>query len=164
MKKIEIQENEKYGRLTIIKEVEKHRHERNFLCKCECGKETKVLLRYLRNGRTKSCGCLHKETVSNSSRVHGMKFTTEYKSWTHMKYRCNNPKSNCYSYYGGRGIKVCERWNNSFENFLEDVGKKPEKSYSLDRIDFNGNYEPGNVRWADKKTQANNRRPKSKKV
>lgn len=93
-----------------------------------------------------------------------MKFTTEYKSWIHMKYRCNNPKSNCYSYYGGRGIKVCERWNNSFENFYEDMGMKPGKSYSLDRIDFNGNYEPGNVRWADKKVQANNRRPRSKKI
>ena len=87
-----------------------------------------------------------------------------YRAWKGMRERCNYKKHKDYKSYGGRGIKVCERWNNSFENFLEDVGKKPEKSYSLDRIDFNGNYEPGNVRWADKKTQANNRRPKSKKV
>ena len=83
----------------------------------------------------------------------------EYSSWYNMKNRCYNTKTNYYKNYGGRGIIVCERWLNSYENFLEDMGRKPGKNYSLDRKDNNGNYEPGNCRWATAKEQNNNRKP-----
>ena len=84
--------------------------------------------------------------------------TTEYTSWCQMKQRCYNPNATGYSDYGGRGIQVCERWLNSYDNFLEDLGRKPYPSYSLDRIDGDGDYEPGNCRWASKRVQAQNRR------
>ena len=89
---------------------------------------------------------------------HGMNRTPEHRTWFNMKNRCFNPNSDDYKYYGGRGIKVCDEWKNSFSKFFEYVGKRPEGDYSIDRIDNNGDYEPGNVRWADKRTQRLNQR------
>lgn len=99
----------------------------------------------------------HKEKMRVSSSRHGLCYSRTYRSWRHMRSRCTNPNDASFKYHGARGITVCERWN-KFENFLADMGERPSGT-SLDRIDFNGNYEPGNCRWADAYTQATNRRP-----
>lgn len=96
-------------------------------------------------------GVIHGHTI-------GKNIPTEYNSWKGMRHRCSSPAHPRYALYGGRGIKVCARWQDSFEAFLEDMGRKPGPGYSLDRIDVNGNYEPGNVRWADQQTQCRNQR------
>ena len=89
---------------------------------------------------------------------HGFHKTSEYRSWQHMKARCNNPNNHNYIYYGGRGIEICEKWMGSFTYFITDMGLKPSRNHSLDRIDNNKHYEPTNCRWADKSTQMSNRR------
>ena len=132
-----------------------------WLCKCDCGKEHYVDAYALSHGATKSCGCMVKAMISAKNTKHGMANTAIYHDWYLMKGRCNNPNNSRYKYYGARGIKVCEEWDKSFEAFYEYVSKLPDygtPTYTLDRINNDGNYEPGNVRWASKKTQALNRR------
>lgn len=130
-----------------------------WLCKCDCGNETIVASQRLRRGATRSCGCLYREVVGVSNRTHGCsQHSAEYRIWTHIKGRCLNPKDRSYYRYGGRGISIDPRWASDFEAFLTDVGIRPSVCHSLDRVDNNGNYEPGNVRWATAKTQQNNRR------
>jgi hypothetical protein len=155
MRKIQIQQNQRFGRLVIIKEIPQSKKHRRFQCICDCGATREVHLNALLSGMSKSCGCLRDEIVT----IHGMHKSPEYKTWSHMISRCTNQKSNCWHNYGGRGIKVCDRWLHSFEAFLEDVGPKPGKAYSIDRYpDNNGNYEPGNVRWATMMQQHGNTR------
>jgi hypothetical protein len=163
MRKIEVKTGDRYNRLSIVKEVEQRGNERRFNCICDCGNETIVYLGNLRrnNSATTSCGCYNKEMTTKKNTTHGMKNTSEYNSWENMKQRCYNPNNPRYNDWGGRGIKVCDEWNNSFETFLKDMGMKPGEDYSIDRIDVNGNYEPSNCRWADSVTQNNNKRPKT---
>lgn len=143
---------EKYWNLTPIEVIGRNKHGLLiYKCLCDCGKTTNVGSRYLTEGRIKSCGCRKAKSYSLSK-------SPTYKSWISAKQRCVNAHNHNYKNYGGRGITMCDRWINSFANFLFDMGERPSKDYTLDRIDCNGNYEKSNCRWSDKKTQANNRR------
>jgi len=138
-----------YTRLVVLNRVFPPNKKGSFwLCKCICGKQITVRVADLNNGHTKSCGCLHKEKTSQANFKHGHSGKKgAYKTWKEMKSRCYNPKSTSWRFYGARGIKVCERWLHSFENFLADMGEKPSSEHSIDRIDSGGNYEPSNCRW-----------------
>lgn len=154
---------EKYGRLAVLNIAYKAPDRVYFWnCLCDCGKYCIIRGSTLRKSNgTKSCGCLHKEAVSLIKRKHGLSknTTAEYRAWKAMKKRCYNKSYVYYNEYGGRGIKVCDRWLNSFENFLEDMGKRPSNKHSLDRYpNVNGDYEPENCRWATQKQQCSNKR------
>lgn len=129
------------------------------LVECECGVIKEVIAHSLRRGASKSCGCLQKDWAkSNKSGVtHGRTRTSIYNIWRTMVKRCNDPSSTNYPNYGGRGIKVCDRWLNSFENFLADMGERPQ-NLSLDRINNDGNYELSNCRWTNNIIQSRNTR------
>ncbi len=144
----------KFGRLLVLCETA-YRYDRSIIwrCMCDCGTFKDVPSRSLQSGNTRSCGCYK---IAKSF-THGLSKTAEYISWYHMLQRCNNTNNDRYKDYGGRGSRVCIRWS-EFENFISDMGYKPEKEYSLDRIDVNGNYEPSNCKWSTKKEQANNQR------
>jgi hypothetical protein len=128
-------------------------------CVCDCGETTTVLAAHLTRGKTLSCGCLQREGRGKASFKHGLVDTTEYAIWTAMLRRCRNPNCWPYKWYGGRGIRVCERWQgeDGFVNFLADMGPRPE-DMTLDRIDTNGHYEPANCRWVTQKENCRNSR------
>ncbi len=128
-------------------------------CVCICGNSTTVNINSLRTGQTKSCGCLKKELIdSKPFKTHGLTKTPEYKSWTGIKERCYNKNNSRYADWGGRGIKMCQRWFDSFENFLEDMGKKPTRLHSIERVDYDGDYCPENCKWATPAEQNSNKR------
>ena len=152
---------QKIGRLTVSAETKYDGHSRKWKCFCSCGAETWVAASQLQSYRTRSCGCLQKEMVSearfrhgHSSKVKGVSPT--YRIWQAMLQRCENPTDADYENYGGDGIRVCSEWHD-FTAFLQDMGECP-LSLSLDRIDNDGDYEPGNCRWATKQEQCNNTR------
>lgn len=131
------------------------------LCRCECGTVREFRKRHVLSHKTRSCGCLLREKIATgclSRKTHGRTRTPEYNAWNHIISRCTNPKDPRYKNYGGRGIKMCDRWRSSFEHFLADVGDRPTSKHSIDRWpDNDGNYEPGNVRWATRQQQSRNR-------
>lgn len=160
-KKLNIQPGDEYNRLVIIEEGLKDKHgNRCFRCLCCCGNVLEsVTLNNLSRGNTKSCGCLNSEKTTQrniQSRKYKQGFELEKSSWTSMFQRCYNQDNNRYQYYGARGITVCERWSD-FNNFLADMGPRPGKKYSLDRINNNDNYKPENCKWSTDKEQANNK-------
>lgn len=123
------------------------------ICKCECGTVRAVANKALRDGSSMSCGCGQRDAVT----THGLKNSKEYNSWNAMMDRCRNPRSKDWDNYGGRGIKVCKRWNN-FVSFLEDMGKRPPHCSSIERKDNNGDYCKSNCKWATSKEQGRNKR------
>lgn len=148
---------QKIGSLTIISLSRKNKHGHSFWeCRCDCG-NTKVISWANLSRGTKSCGCSTALLIAKSRTTHGRSETSEYAIWRSMKARCYNPKHIAFFNYGGRGIRVCARWLNSFENFLADMGERP-KGFSINRKDNDGNYEPLNCEWASMKQQQNNRR------
>ena len=130
-----------------------------WLCRCDCGKESVVAGSSLRTGLTRSCGCFMAESRKITATKHGGVGTQLYTLWMNMRARCLDSSHPAYANYGGRGIKVCNRWQASFEDFREDVGQPPTPNHSLDRHPNNdGDYEPGNVRWATAAQQGANKR------
>lgn len=141
-----------FGSLVVISEEPRNkRGHKMYKCKCVCGGTITTLGASLRAGSVKSCCFI-------GNKKHGLWKSKEYKTWSALKDRCLNHNSVSYKNYGGRGIKVCEKWINNFENFLQDVGFAPSNKHSIERLNTNGHYEPANVKWATAKEQANNRR------
>ena len=158
---------ERFGRLIAIKRLgEEYRENRGrWICICDCGNPTSTKTHSLTSGATKSCGCLGDEVRAdnrNKHRTHGLRKTPEYNIWNLMRNRCLNPNATSYKHYGGRGISLCERWL-KFENFYADMGPRP-LGLTLDRINVDGDYEPGNCRWATWIEQCRNKRKRKPKT
>ena len=144
------------GRLTLLKRIGSKQKSSLWLARCDCGKYTQVTRSKIQSGHTKSCGCL-KHDYTPANKRHGLTKTTTYNIWSSMRLRCYNKKAINYERYGARGIKVCERWRRSFDNFLADMGKRPE-GLCLDRMDNEGDYCHENCRWVEPKVQNRNTR------
>lgn len=158
--------NKKYGRWTILKEGIHKLYPKGYIsymnCQCECGSVKNVELNSILRGKSVSCGCYNKEIASKNATTHGLCMTSDkekhpdYGIWIKVKSRCYNLNDKNYKHYGAKGIKVCDRWKNSFENFINDLGWRPSKKYSLERIDYNGDYDPVNCKWILKSHQSRN--------
>ena len=149
---------QRFGRLLAVRAIPGSRDKpRRWLCRCDCGGESQVVTRDLISGNTTSCGCYIRELHATRLSTHGMSRTPTHVTWASMLQRCNNPNSDKYQYYGGRGVTVCERWH-TFENFLADMGERPSTKHSIDRIDNDRGYNPDNCQWVTMRKQNRNRR------
>lgn len=163
---INIEPSSVFARLTTIQYAPSKNGHKMVKCVCECGKEVITRASALVSGNTKSCGCLNDEMCKAMAKSNTHLFVydengntkPEYNTYRHLKARCYNPKNKKYKDYGARGIKVCDRWLESYANFISDMGPKPGPEYTLDRINVNGNYEPSNCQWAIPVVQSNNQR------
>jgi len=151
----------RFGRLFVLGYIGKSSHRASmWLCRCDCGKEKVIVGKSLRNKETASCGCLHKDQLSERLKTHGLSHTSEYRIWHGMIRRCEDEKHAAYKYYGGRGISVCKRWK-SFENFYDDMGARPSNKYTIERVNNNKGYNFGNCMWATRTEQQRNKRIQS---
>lgn len=160
MKRLDLT-GQKYGRLTVQSFAETGKKIIHWKCLCECGGENVVSTTHLRSGHTSSCGCYSREVsaaISKKNAKHGMWNTPEFSIWGSIIDRCCNEKCKKYPLYGGRGITICAEWKESFFAFFRHIGPRPSNKHSIDRIDNDKGYEPGNVRWATLDIQNNNRR------
>lgn len=142
----------RFGRLLVISFHSSQNYISKWLCRCDCGMEKVINGGSLTTGKVVSCGCYRIETHTK----HNMSYSPEYRTWAGIKSRCYNPKAPRYPNYGERGITVCDRWLESFDNFYADMGDRPSKDYSIERLDVNGNYEPSNCKWATRFEQQRN--------
>jgi hypothetical protein len=168
-------EKKKFGRLTVISlnhvvrsGPPKYITKAFWNCRCDCGRRSVVIGGHLKSGHTLSCGCLGHERVIASRLIHGGtangKHSDIYTAWQNMKRRCDDPARKGWMNWGGRGIRVCKRWLNSFSNFKKDMGPRPSKHHTVERLNNDGHYSHSNCVWATRKQQANNRRRRRRKM
>ncbi len=160
---------QRFSRLTVVRQGEGRQGGRVvWVCRCDCGAFTTVTSCNLRAGNTTSCGCYRLERLKAVITTHGQNtngcISQEYRAWQHAKARCYDHNDQNWQTYGGRGIKMCDEWRDDYAAFFAHIGPKPSPTFVLDRIDNDGNYEPGNVRWVTPKVSANNRRPRPNQI
>ena len=164
MSKFQDLTGQRFGRLVVIERVEDYirpngQSQVQWRCKCDCGNEKITIAYSLTHGLCTSCGCARTERIVNMNYEHGQSNSSLYRRWQHMKDRCYNPNDKRYKNYGRRGIKVCDEWLNSFENFYNwAINNGYQEGLTIDRIDVDGNYEPSNCRWVTTKEQQFNKR------